>query len=93
MRLIRLACLYLAIAMLRTSRLLMLAGGRIVETHTSNRVRAKPGATWVANKPNSFSGPMGSGKTQFRRIDRMLLGSIISLGICAAWIWITGVTR
>lgn len=29
------------------------------------------------------------GNTSYRPVERMLLGSIVSLGICALWIWIS----
>lgn len=73
MRLIR---LYLAIALLRTSRLLMEAGGRIVEAEALAR-GPLPEPTEPGQRPAgcSFAG-------------RMLLGSIVGLAICAIWIWI-----
>ncbi|KQZ87360.1 hypothetical protein ASD64_19995 [Mesorhizobium sp. Root157] len=82
MRLIR---LYIAIAMLLTSRLLTIAGGRIVEAEAT---------TWVAEKPKLLAGPLpthenGSQSDPLRPVEQMLLGSIVGLAICFLWIWIS----
>ena len=79
---IRLARLYLAIALLRTSRLLMLAGGRIVEADQRTihaTIHAKPATIHAKN--------LGSKKTQVRPVERILVGSIVGLALCTLWVW------
>ncbi|MHA6645622.1 hypothetical protein [Mesorhizobium sp. A623] len=36
-----------------------------------------------------IAGPPLSEKPPLRAVDRMLLGSIVGLGICTLWIWIS----
>lgn len=45
---------------------------------------------WMLDRADGLrSGHCHDGNTSYRPIDRMLLGSIISLGICTLWIWIS----
>ena len=67
--------LYLAIALLRTSRLLMEAGGRIVE--------AEALAQGPLPEPTEPEQPAGCSFAA-----QVLLGSIVGLAICTIWIWI-----
>ncbi|MGB3897006.1 MAG: hypothetical protein WA973_00450 [Mesorhizobium sp.] len=74
MRLIR---LYLAIALLRTSRLLMEAGGRIVEAEALARgPLPKPVEPEQQPAGCSFAA-------------QVLLGSIVGLAIAFLWVWIS----
>lgn len=68
--------LYLAIALLHTSRLLMEAGGRIVEAEALAR-GPLPEPTEPDQQPAGCS-----------FAAQVLLGSIVGLAICAIWIWI-----
>ena len=67
--------LYLAVALLRTARLLMEAGGRIVEAEALAR-----GPIPEPAEPDQQ--PAGCSFAA-----QVLLGSIVGLAICAIWIW------
>ncbi|MHA6641324.1 hypothetical protein [Mesorhizobium sp. A623] len=44
------------------------------------------GAGFIAHV---IAGPDLADRPSMRPVDRMLLGSIVSLGICTLWIWIS----